>query len=96
MKKVYVKPVMESEAFVANEYVAACFKITCNGHRPSRSFIYKKTPTEAEDDDDFYVNEIGVWVYTGKELGELGLGEALVIGGHVVSIIDADNSNSSV
>lgn len=29
MKKVYVKPVMESEAFVANEYVAGCWKIAC-------------------------------------------------------------------
>ena len=29
MKKVYVKPVMESEAFVANEYVAACHRIKC-------------------------------------------------------------------
>ena len=31
MKKVYVKPVMESEAFVANEYVAACYRIKCKG-----------------------------------------------------------------
>lgn len=29
MKKNYVKPMMESEAFVANEYVAACWTITC-------------------------------------------------------------------
>lgn len=29
MKKVYVTPVMESEAFVANEYVAACYNVKC-------------------------------------------------------------------
>ena len=29
MKRTYVKPVMESEEFVANEYVAACYLITC-------------------------------------------------------------------
>lgn len=26
----YVKPMMDSELFVANEYVAACWKINCN------------------------------------------------------------------
>lgn len=30
MKREYVKPVMQGEAFVANEYVAACWKINCN------------------------------------------------------------------
>lgn len=29
MKKTYVKPVMESEEFVANEYVAACWRVVC-------------------------------------------------------------------
>lgn len=29
MKKEYVKPVMESEAFVANEYCIACWTVTC-------------------------------------------------------------------
>lgn len=29
MKREYVKPVIESEEFVANEYVAACYKIVC-------------------------------------------------------------------
>ena len=29
MKK-YVKPMMESEIFVANEFTAMCYKITCN------------------------------------------------------------------
>ena len=30
MRKEYVKPVMESEEFVSNEYVAACYTIDCN------------------------------------------------------------------
>lgn len=30
MKREYVKPVIESEEFVANEYVAACWWVTCN------------------------------------------------------------------
>ena len=29
MKREYVKPVIESEEFVANEYVAACWWVTC-------------------------------------------------------------------
>lgn len=29
MKKEYVKPIMEGEAFVANEYIAACWTIDC-------------------------------------------------------------------
>ena len=29
MRKEYVKPTMESEEFVANEYVAVCIMITC-------------------------------------------------------------------
>lgn len=30
MKREYVKPVMQGEAFVANEYVAACYHGVCN------------------------------------------------------------------
>lgn len=29
MKKEYVKPIMEGEAFVANEYIAACWTVSC-------------------------------------------------------------------
>lgn len=29
MKREYVKPVIESEEFVANEYVAACWHVSC-------------------------------------------------------------------
>ena len=30
MKRTYVRPTMVGERFVANEYVAACWKINCN------------------------------------------------------------------
>ena len=36
--KTYVKPMMESEAFVANEYVAACWYVSCN-HRSTGAVI---------------------------------------------------------
>lgn len=29
MKKQYTKPTMESEAFVANEYIASCWSVVC-------------------------------------------------------------------
>ena len=29
MKRTYIKPFMESEEFVTNEYVAACYLVTC-------------------------------------------------------------------
>lgn len=29
MKRTYIKPFMESEEFVTNEYVAACFNVSC-------------------------------------------------------------------
>ena len=31
MKREYVKPVIESEEFVANEYVASCWDVYCHG-----------------------------------------------------------------
>ena len=31
MKKTYVKPTAECEEFVANEFVAACWDVICNG-----------------------------------------------------------------
>ncbi len=66
MKKEYVKPVMESEEFVANEYVAACWKYVCHGyntkinidrnsheaHGPvSERFDTKQAVTETRDFD---------------------------------------------
>ncbi|MCI5481301.1 MAG: hypothetical protein MR416_09025 [Lachnospiraceae bacterium] len=57
MKKVYVTPVMESEAFVANEYVAACWWVTCqpddlqdiaNRHRACRDHSVRVGESEPE------------------------------------------------
>lgn len=42
MRKDYVKPTMESEAFVANEYVAACWTITCTNDDGSCGSITAK------------------------------------------------------
>lgn len=38
VKKIYVKPVIESEEFVANEYVAACYSVTCLGKEDNQSY----------------------------------------------------------
>ena len=37
----YVKPMMDSEVFVANEYVSACYKINCNV--PGTGYLYAET-----------------------------------------------------
>lgn len=48
MKKEYMKPVMESEAFVANEYVAACWFIRCNrNHNIYSDVVKNKDSAEA-------------------------------------------------
>ena len=46
MKKTYVKPVMESEEFVANEYVAACWRITCTGDGNCGTITVKDTESQ--------------------------------------------------
>ena len=38
--KNYVKPMMESEAFVANEYIPACYRIKCTTPQRNRTFYY--------------------------------------------------------
>lgn len=38
MKK-YIKPVMESESFVANEYIGACWTVTCHGKCGAGTFV---------------------------------------------------------
>ena len=37
----YVKPMMDSEVFVANEYFSACYKINCNV--PGTGYLYAET-----------------------------------------------------
>lgn len=64
MKK-YVKPLMESEAFVANEYVSTCYVIDCNS---CAGVIHAKDGDSALDK---LTTEQGVSIYTGN-LGEYG------------------------
>lgn len=58
MKKNYVKPMMESEAFVANEYVAACWMATCSGRCGAVEKGYeslKTRITSGQSYDDMYL-----------------------------------------
>ena len=72
MKKEYMKPVMESEMFVANEYVGACFNMDCDCIDPT--LIYG---TDANDAINQYAknnngkaypspNNGGSYIYDGK------------------------------
>lgn len=49
--RAYVKPMMDSEVFVANEYVAACYKIKCTTPNRNDTFYYLYDDT----------NDNGVW-----------------------------------
>lgn len=44
MKRTYIKPFMESEEFVTNEYVAACYLVTCE--TANENFITHIKPVE--------------------------------------------------
>ena len=50
MKRTYIKPFMESEEFVTNEYVAACWLVTCE--TDGESFITCERPSYDANDDD--------------------------------------------
>lgn len=62
MKKAYVKPVMESEAFVANEYVAACWRVACTDC--DEKMIYYGDPNWEINDGDPFVENGGIKMYT--------------------------------
>ena len=49
--KDYVRPMMESEDFAANEYIAACYRIRCTTPQGNRTFNY------LYDDS----NDNGIW-----------------------------------
>lgn len=68
MKKEYIKPVMESEMFVANEYVSSCYEVVCRFH--NEMITIQELPTKEQDDDDFFYSEWVGWVYTGDKLGD--------------------------
>lgn len=53
MRKEYVKPVMESEEFISNEYVATCWTLDCtkcDGYLETRSDAYSEGPMLYEND----------------------------------------------
>ncbi len=105
MKKTYVKPVMESEEFVANEYVAACWRFTCKG---GGTGSYKTDdenyqPTVSiRDDDPFYKEEIfGLWGYKGEISGceeNILCTLGSILGSHslVGAPVKSENPNASV
>lgn len=41
MKKKYIKPLMESEMFIPNEYCKVCEYVTCTDNPSHGSFIYR-------------------------------------------------------
>ena len=96
MKKAYVTPVMESEAFVANEYVAACYLVTCIVHE--NSFKYPSEPTRDKNDNDGFYCETywgtDVWYYNGDKLGETYIGDAHPV--KLEKIDTPDHPNASV
>lgn len=51
MKKKYIKPVIETEEFVANEYCQSCFEVSCVDH-PDQKFRVSKEPTDGITDFD--------------------------------------------
>lgn len=58
MKKEYVAPTMVCEEFVANEYVAACYKIKCTTPNKNSTYYYVYDDT----------NNNGVWDSGDKQL----------------------------
>lgn len=89
---------MESEMFVANEYVAACWEVTCIDTEHGSFTVKGKKPTGGFPDNDrdgFYEGLLtGQWFYTGKINGhsadEHWSGKYL---GHPVTIGDETNAS---
>ncbi|MGN0422060.1 MAG: hypothetical protein ACI4EY_04925 [Lachnospiraceae bacterium] len=79
MKKEYVKPVIESEEFVANEYVAACYRITCIGHKGIQSHTAHGSITlqlEKDPNPDFFdLDEDGFVYYVSPPYGNSYMGK---------------------
>ena len=68
MKRKYIKPLMESELFVANEYVSACFFVKCPRRLCDWSFTIKGTSQQNAID-----NYLSTHSQDGYELGDAGL-----------------------
>lgn len=64
-RKEYVKPAMEGESFVANEYVAACWVVACPDC--GGKDVFMKEPSSEYDNDGFIeLSQSRVWIYTGN------------------------------
>ena len=55
MKRTYIKPFMESELFVTNEYVAACWKAQCNRGLGTGICDYNNNPVRFDGSNDWEV-----------------------------------------
>lgn len=89
MKREYVKPVIESEEFVANEYVAACWVVECNQH--GKKIIYNY-PSSAIDGDGYF-RFLNQWYYSGKIEDNIGEDNILnLVNLHPVSITSAETA----
>ena len=87
MKKAYVKPVMESEEFVANEYVAACWTLTCItvGHECAG----KTKIVKAEKLDDIVDDYIDLGANWKSYVGAIGES------GNIYHIVTAGNETNA-
>lgn len=101
MKKAYVKPVMESEEFVANEYVAACWKLTCqagywggySNHENCKGDYIKVQGDTLTDVDGVYKwsSASGYYTYYGS-IGGVNNG---ILDPHIVTAEQLESSNAS-
>lgn len=57
MKRTYIKPFMESEQFVTNEFAAACWLVTCETN--GENFITHVEPVPDYEDEE--VNDGYTW-----------------------------------
>ena len=84
MRKEYVKPVMESEEFVSNEYVAACYWVDCIHKGCIDPVKVKDVDSEAGALETFAKNNRGtvattevegVYIYKGELGGNFGVSD---------------------
>lgn len=98
MKKEYVKPVIESEEFVANEYVAACWVVTCVGSKSHGQEVIFTEPNWDIGDGDAFFKIFGKKYYAGEICGQIGESSitGLVEGYlHQVDVKDGANGGAS-
>lgn len=64
--KTYIKPIMESEAFVANEFVSACYYLDCTN---CDAIEFSKTQYNLSGYDNVGGQGQDIYMYTGKVNG---------------------------